>query len=84
MSVSIISVVGVEPAFDFSSHLWHIGGLMKKELSISLFLLGLLLVNAPFLKIFDGVFLYYLFFVWGLLIFILGLMVFRASRDKSE
>ena len=57
---------------------------MSKERSICLFILGLFLFNAPFLKIFEGVFLYYFFFIWTLLIALLAIMASRAVGDKKE
>ena len=57
---------------------------MRRERSVCLFILGLFLFNAPFLKIFEGFFLYYFFFVWTLLIAVLAFMAIRGAGDKHE
>ena len=49
-----------------------------------LFFLGLLFLNWPFLDLFKPYLPYYLFFVWGLFILIVGLLISHVAGKKRR
>lgn len=55
----------------------------NKELWFFLFFCGVLLLNWPFLEIFDLSLPYYLFGVWGALIIVLGMVVKKMNKQSS-
>jgi hypothetical protein len=56
---------------------------MKRDIWIALFLLGLLLFEWPFLKIFSHKLPYYLFIVWFLFIGLIYLASRSTDRDDG-
>ena len=51
---------------------------------IFLFLLGVLLFNAPFLTIFEGALPHYLFAAWAIIIAAAGIVIARAGKKKGR
>ena len=56
----------------------------NKELWPFLFILGTLLLNWPFLDIFNLSLPYYLFGVWGLFIIVMGFFISKTNKQNSK
>jgi hypothetical protein len=56
----------------------------NKELWFFLFFLGVLLLNWPFLEIFDLHLPYYLFIIWGAFIFVVGMVIKKMNKQSSR
>ena len=54
---------------------------MRKELGVFLFVLGIFLLNWPFLKIFEHALPLYIFSAWFLFILIMMLSEIRSRRN---
>jgi len=58
--------------------------LNNKELWPFLFILGTLLLNWPFLDIFNLSLPYYLFGVWGLFIIVMGFFISKTNKQNNK
>ena len=56
----------------------------NKELWPFLFILGTLLLNWPFLDIFNLSLPYYLFGVWGLFIIVMGFFISKTNKQNNK
>jgi hypothetical protein len=57
---------------------------MKREIWISLFLMGVLLFNWPFITIFEASLSTYLFSVWGIFIALMFLASHFSERGDGD
>jgi len=58
--------------------------LNDKELWPFLFIMGMLLLNWPFLDVFSLSLPYYLFGVWGLFIIVMGFSISKTGKQKNK